>query len=102
MKPRKKFPSSSYCNDQMEEKNIVHNIFQRFRKDDEFSGKPGDNIIQCIANDGEACGNYVLNKGQKLECFRNLFERDAKQCFRAYFQHTSNHDRIASQKLIAE
>lgn len=51
---------------------MAHNISQRFRKEEKFSGKLGENISESFKNYDEACSDYALTDEQKLKYLHNF------------------------------
>lgn len=73
--------TNSYENHDSESK-LAHNISQRFKNEDRFTGKLGENIEEYLGNYEVACEDYNLSETQKLRHLHNLFDEDAKRFFR--------------------
>lgn len=84
-----------------DQRKAAHNIFQRFKKGERFTGDPGEKVLGSLANheEGEV---YRFNEAQKLRYLHILFDGELEQFFQAYVQNTSNRDQIAAQKMILE
>ena len=61
---------------------IAHNIALRFRNDDKFSGKLGEDLNEAINLYLDAANGYELNQEQRLKYFRNIFEGEARMFYR--------------------
>lgn len=77
-------PVANLAREQEDERRLAHNISQRFKKDDKFTGKLGENLQDFLNNYEEACIDYSFTPEQKLKYLHNLFEGEAKAFYREH------------------
>ena len=61
---------------------IAHSIASRFKREERYSGKIGEDINEVIDNYCDAAGDSNLNEDQKLRYFHNVFDGEAKRFYR--------------------
>ena len=66
-----------------------HNISQRFKKEDRFTGKIGEDINEYFENYELAAEDYSVSSTQKHRYLHNLFEEEAKRFYRSEVQTDS-------------
>lgn len=96
-------PSRNNVNQNGEdERKIAHSIAQRFKRDERFTGKLGEDINEFLSNYNEAALDYNLSQSQKFRYVHNLFDGEAKRFFRdQVFPQCDNYPSAAAQ-MIAE
>lgn len=85
-----------------DDRKIAHNMAVRFKKDDKFSGKIGEDVNEYIFNYKEAAIDYELSTDQMLKYFHNLFDGEAKSFYRHHVQTYCTSFEEASTKIQLE
>ena len=86
----------------MEERHIAHNLSNRFRKDDKFTGKLGEDIDEFIANYDDAVSDFALSGIQQLKYFHLVFDGEAKQFYRRNIANKADSYEIACSLMRNE
>lgn len=90
----------SACNtNSNDERKVAHNIAIRFKKDEKFSGKIGEDINEFIAFYMETAVDDELSSTKKLKYFHNLFDQEGRRYNRNYVQHNCHKFEEACIKL---
>lgn len=76
-------------NDNDSERKLAHSLSQRFKKEERFTGKLGENIEEYFDNYKTASEDYALTEQQKFRYLHNLFDEDAKRFYRTNVQYIS-------------
>ena len=74
--------SSASSHHENEMRRIAHSIALRFRNDDKFSGKLGEDLNEAINLYLDAANDYELNQEQRLKYFHTIFEGEARRFYR--------------------
>lgn len=61
---------------------LANHMSNRFKENDKYNGKLGENLSEAISNYREACRDYELTLDQRLAFLHHLFGGDAKRFFR--------------------
>jgi hypothetical protein len=66
---------------------IAHGIATRFKAEQKFTGKPGEDLTEYISNYIDAANDYNLSAKQRLD-YMHLLDGEAKGSIaRRYFRH---------------
>lgn len=75
-----------------DEKKLVHNIMQIFRKKDRFTGRMEEHIHDYLDNFEEAFSNYNISAKQ-MHCYmHNIFDAESKQFYKNYILSCAAYD----------
>lgn len=55
--------------------------YQRLRHEEKLSGKLGEDVMEYLKTNEEACVDYKLSKAQVLQYFHNLFDGEPKSFY---------------------
>lgn len=64
------------------ESKIAHNVALRFKNQEKFTGKLGEDLTENISNCIDAAQDYKLDQTNKLAFFHNIFDGKAKRFYR--------------------
>ena len=81
---------------------IAHNIASRFKREERYSGKIGEDINEVIDNYCDAADDYNLNEDQKLRYFHNVFDSEAKRFYCTSIAGTQASFYSAVQRMLQE
>ena len=81
---------------------MAHNIASRFKREERYSGKIGENINEVIDNYCHAADDYNLNEDQKLRYFHNIFDGEAKRFYCTSIAGTQASFDAAVQRMLQE
>lgn len=81
---------------------IAHNIASRFKREERYSGKIGEDINEVIDNYCDAADDYNLNEDQKLRYFHNVFDGEAKRFYRTSIAGSEGSFDSAVRRMLQE
>lgn len=81
---------------------IAHNIASRFKREERYSGKIGEDIKEVIDNYCDAADDYNLSDEQKLRYFHNIFDGEAKRFYRTSVAATTFTFNTSVQRMLQE
>lgn len=86
--------------EQENERRIAHNMSQRFKREEKFSGKLGEDILEYLKTYEEACMDYKLSEPQVLQYLHNLFDGESKRFYREKVAPSANNYGQAKNFLV--
>lgn len=92
-------PASENTSDQKREGTSI--VAEKFRKEERFTGKMGQDIHENIATYNETANDYQHGDNQKLRYFHNLLDCDGERFYRT-IQDSCETYRQASANMISE
>ena len=81
---------------------IAHNISSRFKREERYSGRIGEDINEVVDNYCDAADDYNLNEDQKLRYFHKVFDGEAKRFYRTSIAGTQVSFDSAVQRMLQE
>ena len=81
---------------------LAHNVASRFKREDRYTGKIGEDINEVINNYCETASDYELSTDQMLKYFHNEFDGEAKRFFRSNVVNHANTFETACQLMQNE
>ena len=81
---------------------IAHNISSRFKKDDRYTGKIGEDIQEAINNYRDCAEDFHLGDEQMLRFFHNIFDGEAKRFYRSHVIQRATDFNSAASLMVKE
>ena len=81
---------------------IAHNIASRFKREERYFGRIGEDINEVVDKCCDAADDYNLNEDQKLRYFHNVFDGEAKRFYRTSIAGTQLSFDSAVQRMLQE
>ena len=91
--------SSTSSHQDNEMRRIAYSIALRFRSDDKFSGKLGEDLSEAINLYLDAANDYELNHEHRLKYFHNIYEGEARRFYRLKVDYLVPRRRNGDAKL---
>ena len=83
-----------------DERRLANNLSSRTQKEDRFSGKIGEDIMQFLAEYDDLSKDFALSEDQKLKYFHLIFDDQAKRYYRESIANSVSTFKEARDMLV--